>query len=224
MIALPFLVLGSRRRFTVTFNSSQSFVIPPGVTELLAASGKGADGYYAWGSTSTAFTVAKISFFSTTGGNLGSTLTYETVGANGDDYLAALNAGGSGERSISAANASSYQWDATAGQWRELTTAGVSTGVYKGTAVQTGTSWALTGTITTPVTAGTAKDYQGNGLQKKTAMVGASTTGFDLTFTGGAGANPASVQTFNNSAVTPGQSYSLSIASGGYITITYEGY
>lgn len=52
------------------------------------------------------------------------------------------------------------------------------------------------------------------------ATTGASSTGFGLTFPGGAG-GPATITNFANVAVTGGQSYSLSIPSGGSITITY---
>jgi hypothetical protein len=49
---------------------------------------------------------------------------------------------------------------------------------------------------------------------------GDSTTGFGKTFPGGYG-GPASPATYNEVAVTPGQSYSLVIPSGGSITISY---
>lgn len=57
------------------------------------------------------------------------------------------------------------------------------------------------------------------------ATTGASSTmtgpnGFSLTFPGGAG-GPASVTNFGASAVVGGQAYSLTIPSGGFITITY---
>lgn len=52
------------------------------------------------------------------------------------------------------------------------------------------------------------------------ATTGANTTGFGKTFAGGAGV-AAVAATYANVAVTPGAPYSLTIPSGGYITITY---
>lgn len=52
------------------------------------------------------------------------------------------------------------------------------------------------------------------------ATTGASTTGFGQTFVGGTG-GAATTSTVSNVAVTPGASYTLSIPSGGSITITY---
>lgn len=52
------------------------------------------------------------------------------------------------------------------------------------------------------------------------ATTGASTTAFGKTFPGGAG-GPATPASYSNVAVVPGQSYAMTIPSGGSITITY---
>lgn len=51
-------------------------------------------------------------------------------------------------------------------------------------------------------------------------FLGASSTAFGQTFPGGNG-GPAPVTTFNNIAVTPGASYPITVASGGYVIIQY---
>jgi hypothetical protein len=51
-------------------------------------------------------------------------------------------------------------------------------------------------------------------------FLGASSTAISQTFPGGNG-GPAPVTTFNNIAVTPGASYPIVVASGGYVTIQY---
>jgi hypothetical protein len=50
---------------------------------------------------------------------------------------------------------------------------------------------------------------------------GSNTTGLGYTFNGGASNSAASSVTYNNVAVTPGATYSLSIPSGGSIQMTY---
>jgi hypothetical protein len=56
--------------------------------------------------------------------------------------------------------------------------------------------------------------------QEYPATTGAASTGFGLTFPGGAG-GPASVTNHGATAVTAGQSYALTIPAGGSITISY---
>lgn len=51
-------------------------------------------------------------------------------------------------------------------------------------------------------------------------FLGSSSTGLGQTFPGGNG-GPAPVTTFNNIAVTPGASYPIVVAPGGYVTIQY---
>lgn len=51
-------------------------------------------------------------------------------------------------------------------------------------------------------------------------FLGASSTALGQTFPGG-NSGPAPVTTFNNIAVTPGNSYPIVVASGGYVTIQY---
>lgn len=51
-------------------------------------------------------------------------------------------------------------------------------------------------------------------------FLGASSTAISQTFPGGNG-GPAPVTTFNNIAVTPGASYPIVVAPGGYVTIQY---
>lgn len=52
------------------------------------------------------------------------------------------------------------------------------------------------------------------------ATTGASTTGFGKTFPGGTG-GAAPVTSFGDVPVTPGQTYSIVIANGGYLTLSY---
>lgn len=215
MIALPFLILGGRPTTTRTFSTSQTFVMPTGVTRLLKLSGRGEDGATVWNnSTFTAGTIGS----STTGGTLiGASLTYGTTAAGAQAYLDSLNTGGTGQRTISPANAPRWRWDSTASQWRQDTFGGMISSTVRGSAVQTGTTWSLTGTITTPPT---ARTYQGQ-IEALGTTPGADTTGFGLVFDGGT-SGAAVIENFTNVAVTPGTSYPLTIATGGFITITYE--
>lgn len=51
-------------------------------------------------------------------------------------------------------------------------------------------------------------------------VTGPSSQGFGLTFAGGNG-GAASPVTYTNIAITPGTNYSITVASGGYVTINY---
>ena len=56
--------------------------------------------------------------------------------------------------------------------------------------------------------------------QSTPATTGAAASGFGKTFPGGTG-GPATPQSFKDVAVTPGQQFSITVPSGGSITISY---
>lgn len=86
------------------------------------------------------------------------------------------------------------------------------------------------GTIdTTGWSAGTGKGYTVDAAYQAAGGAGSASSALGQTFSGApyannypnSGSNAASVSTFTNVSVTPGQTYAITVGSGGYVTLSY---
>lgn len=210
------LTNGSLNLITTTFTSSGTWVAPAGVALVLVASGSGQNGSPAPTSYNTQYW----------------TFDWPAARSNppyaqwGDLYSAATSAraavaatiGGPGPSSVLTSLryyiGTGSTWDPADIDYTDFSGYTVNAvdpvGVGNGSPQTSGNiiyppgynSWVFTIYLTAP------------------GFLGASSTGLGQTFPGGNG-TVAPVTTFNNIAVTPGNSYPISVASGGFVTIQY---
>lgn len=194
---------------TVTFTSSQTWVAPVGVTNLETVTGKGENGSaYSW-STET-LDMMRTAY-------LGSLGTGDAIVARSTAYNAGVTQANkfSGSTSIRSISYTEYTYACYSDGKTTVSTSSHSVTV-KGSAVVSSSTGS--GSIA-PSNAGS--DYVSLDVQvDQGPTYGSDTIGFGNNFNGGSGGS-ATVETLTDVAVTPGGSYPLTIASGGYITITY---
>lgn len=192
---------------TVTFSSSQTWVAPTGVTSLATVTGKGQNGSaYSW-STET-LSMMDVAY-------LGSMGTGTAVTARSTAYNAGMaeanKFSGSSIRSVSYNEITYLVYS----DGKATQTSSARSVTVKGTAVVS--SFTGGGNLS----ATNSSDYVTLDVQVDQGSTnGADTIGFGNVFDGGNGGS-ATVETLYNVAVVPGNSYPVTIASGGYITITY---
>lgn len=210
------LTNGSLTLTTTTFTSSGTWVAPAGVALVLVLSGRGQDGSpYALDSIIQYFTsnwpgpgLANPPYASW------SNIWTDILGTRGE-FLTRI-----GTYGPAGIVTSQRTYVGTDSSWTIETNTDSFTSViinsvtfpyvYAGNPQTTGdifagvgyNAWAITVNYTVP------------------GFLGASSTALGQTFPGGNG-GPASVTTFNNIAVTPGTSYPIVVAPGGYVTIQY---
>lgn len=201
------------RLISVTLPAGTStWVAPSGVSKLVSAIGKGADGTAGYWNPSQ---LIGYSYPVPNVGSGGSILDWSTVYSDANALLSAANAGGTGNRFITETY---YLWplysDNTAGARGTLTYPG---SLIRGTATLAPVP---SGTPTSgQVIFGSPYNYWGIYCEKyNDPTTGSSTTAFSLSFPGGNGA-PATNTTYNNISITPGASYT--IQNNGALTITY---
>lgn len=202
-----FFVMDARRITTVTFNSSTTWVAPPGVTLLTTASGYGAAGT-ASNVITLDYAMITVTFrtdASTGAGNFDWTTESNYV----DGVVADMNADG-------AASWTQYFIDV----WPDGTNTITSTHPVSDSGNIAGSAY-RTGPASGPATQTDRIDmyvsYDAGGTS------GAVSTAFSLSFPGGTPAVPTpSATTYNNVAVVPGTSYPIVVASGGAVTITFR--
>lgn len=201
----------SLRLVTQTFYSSTTWTAPATTTKLESLTGAGGTGTPAGSSrvyernTLTAI----LQTASGTGPNSGYA-SWETLKNYANAAAASINSG-----------AATYTGCAIS-QWTTPSiTHGVYTGSYpcptsyvSGSATATAESGNSAGAVTSSGYFALAWDVP------YAATTGGSTTAFTKTFVGGTG-GAASPSSHSNLTVTPGSGYPLSIASGGFVTISY---
>ena len=204
---------------TTTFVSSQSWTAPAGVTSLITLTGKGSDG-----TAQQDYYTPVTSYAEQFTGTLANApyASWATIySASNSKYSTLLaRVGLSGPSS----GIDSQRWRVnSSNNWALVTTANNLSAYTIGSVTNN--------TLGSPKTSGNvvySTDF-GSGATigwyvavdyYTPATNGTNTTGFSQTFAGGTG-GPATPVTYTNVAVTPGSSYTLTIPSGGYITITY---
>jgi len=210
------LTNGSLNLTTTTFTSNGTWVAPAGVALVIVLSGRGQDGspypltsntqywtfdwpgarsnppYAQWGDLYGAATSARAAIAATIGG------------PGPSNVLTSL-------RYYIGTGSTWDPADENYSDYSGYTVTGVdAVGVGNGSPQTSGNiiyppgynSWVFTVYLTAP------------------GFLGASSTALSQTFPGG-NSGPAPVTTFNNIAVTPGASYPIVVAPGGYVTIQY---
>lgn len=198
---------------------TSSFTVPSGVTSLVSAVGKGADGSAgSWGSASIIAQAWATGYSFGSGGS--SSVDWGTLYSQIQSHQSTVNAGGSGERTL---NIPSYSFEIYA--TGSSTNLGVIyTSSFNATIRGTGSITSIgsppsSGTITYTQVLNNTRGYYLSGLEiYSPGSTGASTTGFGLSFPGG-NSGPASLVSYSNVNVTPGTTYT--IVNNGSLTITY---
>lgn len=192
---------------TVTFTSSQNWTAPSGVAMLIVLQGKGQDG-------------ADDSY---------ATETFSLISGGGSSYV-----GGPRARStdLNFALGQAGNFSGSGNRTVNYSVRGVSVSDPNNVYISTiSASASVTGSPT--ISSGSGSGNWSGGLDdnatyvdvsilvnQNDGYVGNDTTAFGQTFSGGFYGS-AAPHTYNNVAVTPGQSYSINVASGGFVTIQY---
>lgn len=201
---------------TATFTSSGSWTAPVGTTNLTVLTGAGGSGTPFSEGWYTGNLLAAYSYStSDTGGSIENTPTYEQVTSYAESVLGDLNS--------STADRTKY-WTVYRYFYNPST--------YKTIVESDFTSRRMRGVVTKyegPWDNKSGQYVQGIGggwymraelYSSEAATTGADSTAFGNTYAGGVGGAATPVTT-NNVAVTPGQTYSISVGSGGYVTFQY---
>ena len=196
------------------YTSSNSFTIPAGITSLASLSirgGTGTNGF--WGST-------QDLQLSTMIGNYPTSTTFDSI-------TAAAQTEWDKFPSSYTPNGSLVSYDLRSYFYSGLTTTNVSARycrVASGlTKTKVGNGWSMTGSYKLgdwPINT----NWQwrvGNIQTYVNPVTGDTTTAFGYTASGGSPGNTGQVINALNVPVTPGQSYNLSIGSGGYVEFYY---
>lgn len=213
---------------TYVFPSGTStWTAPPGVSLLASAVGKGADGV---SDTNIVMSYSSVFAAAGTGGPQPAYMQWGTITSDTFSFISTINASGSGTVTLTTWGTqyivlSDDTWDSVPNGY---VSGGKST--YK-FSILTDIVWirgsASYFTTGSGATSGNVVYSAGNGNLLGTATyqgaAGAATTGFSLSFPGGAYISPtgypATNTTFTNVAVTPGTTYT--IVNNGALTITY---
>ncbi len=211
-----------------TFTSNTTFVAPTGVTNLIAVIGRGGS------STSdfqTSIAVAEVNVSNSASGSgtnsLRPPISTQAVYNTADICASVYNAGGYRD-AYRAVNRDFTFYSNQTYSWSDSYPYGSGSTLFPYYLVA-GT-WSLQGSpLSGSLNYGDSASYYASGGIIQPGSSGGNTTAFGFTFTGAAqvGAYPtatgqsATSVTYNNVAVTPGNSYTIGVASGGAVTIQY---
>jgi hypothetical protein len=227
--ATGFGMFGTSVKFNVTtviYYSSTTWTAPAGVSNILTLVGAGSGGSSdSWSENTISY--AQVFRFNQGSWGSGVAPSWNTLYNLNTSDLAIANAGGTGIRTVNTNSLSYFSYPDNTWQ-----TIGPSSYTYiiRGTATTFTSGYTQTsGTIVH----NTLNDNW-NGFYVKAEMLysggpGSATTAFGYTFPGGGYGGstgsgvgyPATPITYNNIAVAPGTGYSLSIPSGGSVSISY---
>lgn len=207
-----------------TFTSSTTWVAPAGVTNLVAVIGRG-------GSSTSDYqggiSVADASVSNSASGSGANNLpiTYSSVANTTSICASVFNAGGYRQATYALNRAFTFYANNTFA-WSDTYPYGTGTFPYY---LVAGT-WSWTGSpLSGSLTYGDSASYYAYGDVIYPGSSGGTTTAFGYSFPGASqvGSYPnatgqsATPVTYNNVAVTPGNSYSISVPSGGSVVIQY---
>ena len=215
------MAAGSKKLVTVSFPAGTStWTAPTGVSQLISAVGKGADG--AAGYWSSGYLDVLQMCFQGTGVNL-ATLDWSNLYSIAQAQITSLNSGGSGTRGAPsgiqqrfyAINSSDFDTGNGAnysGWFNGKLIRGVAT-------LQSQNSPPTSGQVLYSQVSSFTGWYIGGSLEYYVdPTTGSPTTAFSLSFAGGF-AGPATNTTYTSVAVTPGATYT--VVNNGALTITY---
>lgn len=213
------LTSGAFKLTTVTFTSNSTWVAPSGVSIVPVITGRGQDGSSqpvilvpSYGATKTGGTFANPAY-----ADWGAFYSAADYGRNViSSYIGSL--GPSSYNSIYhiVVSATNSTWEESSIQYDDLS------GLYvTGVSLLSATGGAATsGNIDGPSLPSGLSAWNFAIYCATPSFVGASSTGLGQTFPGGNNTT-APTLTFNNIPVTPGTSYPIVVAPGGFVTIQY---
>ena len=243
-------MFGGKRLVTQTFYSTATFTVPAGVTVLKSVTGKGKDGTSDTWSPNVPLggVIFWISASQPASTSAFDGATFDQINANVDAACAAIAVGNGTIRDVTINVPGTLKTvyfpsasGAVAPSWQSGSVTATTSITYKirGTL---GALWYNNGKKVTG-----AIDYQnalnnagGSSYQVRSGnspsieylaslgSAGSASSAFGYVFAGGTynsstGVGSAATSaTYANVAVTPGSSYTIGVASGGYVTITYE--
>lgn len=209
---------------TTTFTSSTTWTAPAGVSNLSVVSGRGSNGqpdYYVY------TTIGSVTVQALNGSYVLGPLDWSTAVSDCQALVDTTNSGGSGPRTVNPGSSATYLIRNTTNLYLKFISSG-STYQVNGTAVLSNPSGAPTSgtvTYTDVVNLGGIVGFLCNVDVLNAGPAGTASTGFGQTFPGGAGSGgTAPITVFNNVAVTPGTTYTITIPTDNvspYITIQY---
>lgn len=214
-VALMLAMLGTKAPTTLTFTTSQTWVAPISVSQLVRVVGSGQPGT---APTATVLTqnVCNITYSSDSGDpdtTTAGSVYWDSFQGFAPSIASTINAGDT-FTGLSTASATVYG----AGPRYSLSSGTFSaSNVLPGTAsVITGGGWATSGLISA---SGTSSVRYSTGTGGAT---GATATAFGYSFPGGTSTIPTPVtSTYTNVPVTPLASYSIVVPAGGSVQITF---
>lgn len=217
------MAAGSKNLVSVTFPAGTStWTAPAGVSQLISAVGKGADG--AAGYWSSGYLEVLQLCFQGSGVNL-ATLDWSNLYSIAQAQITSLNSGGSGTRAAPSGIQQRY-YEINSSDFNTGNGANFS-GWFNGKLIRGTASLATRGSPPTSgqvlysqVSSYTGWEIGGSLEYYVDATTGSSTTAFSLSFPGGFGA-PATDTTYSSVSVTPGATYT--VVNNGALTITYLG-
>jgi hypothetical protein len=209
-------IVKQRKLVTKTYvPGTYSFTVPPGVTKLTSLIGKGGVGTPATTGTRTVSSqVDSVQGHASGSGSAFGTLSWSDFQGDNSSALSAINAGGSGffygVVYDGFPNANSYSIALYQGTYADA---------VPGTAsIVTSPGWQTSGVVG-PADYGFSRiEYSQN--YSIPAVTGPDTTAFGKTFPGGTGGAASSAQ-YADWPVTPGQTYTLTVAANGSLSFTY---
>lgn len=220
--ALGFFTPATSTLQTVNFTSSGTWVAPSSVTNVVSLSGEGADGSAtSTGTSGPLFSAAALPYSAGSNPPFAQwSDLYNAAVASRNVFSATV--GGAGPSSVNDAYRlyiyPSNYWDV----------AGYNTGDYSSLTITSVSGLQQAGTFATPTSGPIYYSGLGPGSNgwyfevnySTGGFVGADSTALGKTFPGGS-YGPASPVTYTNVAVTPGTSYTINVASGGFVQIQY---
>lgn len=203
---------------TATFTSSGSWTAPAGVTNLTVLTGAGGTGTpfsSEWINDSSLGYAAYSYESDNTTGVVNGAPTYAEIATYGDSVLASINSS-TADRTVSWTE---YRYFYNPSNQKTLTLTGTTTSRVRGVVVKTFGAW--DNTSSQPVLGlGNGWYFGGEQYYEQAATTGGNSSAFGNTYAGGVGGAATPVTT-NNVTVIPGQTYTITVASGGYVTFQY---
>lgn len=202
---------------TATFNSSGSWTAPAGVSNLTVLTGAGGTGIpfsESWATSSIGYAAYSYET-SSTGGSVDNTPTYEGVTGYAEAVLASINNSTADRTVVWAA----YRYFYNPTTYKTIVESDYVSRRIRGTAVKYVGPW--DNTTYQPVRGiGSGWYMAAEQYFSEGPTAGGTSSAFGNSYAGGAD-GPATPVTTNNVAVTPGQTYTITVASGGYVTFQY---
>lgn len=203
------LTNGSLNLTTTTFTSNGTWVAPAGVALVITLTGKGQDGAAGYWTD----------IYTADGGYVSYVQSNAIAGVSSTTIEGRAQIEWDKFPTVHDPNGAVVNW--LYWYYASTTTSGSYSGLIRlksgFSKTKTGSGWGTT--YTTPP-ASDVSYRVGNMEQYVYPTTGANSSGLGYTFNGGV-AGPATPATYNNVAVTPGNSYPIVVPSGGYVTIQY---